>query len=468
MLVLVGVIELFARQGWRAPSVVVIVLAGLVAATIFSGLVAGLVSGAIGFIYNVWYDHVFGSTVVTGTPIYFAELLLIILAMVIMPALLRRWSINLAREHERRRQANAAAQRFAALLEGLDVVVWQTDRSLGRFTFISPKAEKMFGHSIDRWRADDGVTFYLGLVDPEDRDRISQAWHSDRTRPEDRDLAYRVLSHDGSRLWIRDLGQSTPGSADSCSGVLVDITGERETEQQLVALNETLEKRVERRTRQLRSLAVQLSQAEQQERRRVAQLLHDGLQQILVAGKMRLGVLSQKLKDPRLREIVEGVVDLLERAIMASRSLTTELVPPVLYDGGLIPALQWLKRWVEQEYGLHVSVDTDRATEPESEDLRLMLFQAARELLLNVVKHAGVDTVQVTLRREEAHRIRLVIEDQGTGFVHTSLSKGDEAHFGLFHIRVRIEAIGGSMEISSVPGQGTRVTLVAPSNEGES
>src|SRR5690606_3104846 len=132
--------------------------------------------------------------------------------------------------------------------------------------------------------------------------------------------------------------------------ICADITPQKQTERQLRSLNETLEQRVaertieaEQRTAQLRALAGEVTQAEQRERRRLAQVLHDHLQQLLVAAMMRLGVLQRRVQEP-LEQEVRQVEELIRQSIESSRSLTVELSPPVLYDVGLARGLEWLAR----------------------------------------------------------------------------------------------------------------------------
>src|SRR5690606_18132098 len=138
---------------------------------------------------------------------------------------------------------------------------------------------------------------------------------------------------------------------------------------------------------QLRRLASELTNAEQRERRRLAQALHDHLQQIWVAAKMQVGMLSHRPGDDTTGESLERLDNLLKRSIDASRSLTVELSPPILYDAGLAPALHWLSRNMLETHHLQVSVEADEEADPESDNAKAFLFQAVRELLFNVVKH---------------------------------------------------------------------------------
>ena len=242
-------------------------------------------------------------------------------------------------------------------------------------------------------------------------------------------------------------------------------------EEELKSLNETLEERVaertavaERRANQLRALASQLSQAEQRERRRLARVLHDGLQQLLIAAKFTTSQLLGKTEDSTLHEPVKQVDELLEQSIHASRELTVELSPPILYDMGLVPALEWLARQMCEKHRLKVEIDGDPAVHPESEDIRVLLFESVRELLFNVVKHAGVDYARVQVQRQSDEEMKVVVEDYGAGFEvsKAQFNAGLDGGFGLFSIRERLELLGGRMQVYSSPNCGARLSLYAP------
>jgi signal transduction histidine kinase len=221
----------------------------------------------------------------------------------------------------------------------------------------------------------------------------------------------------------------------------------------------TLEQRVTERTAALRQLAVDLTRAEERERRRLAHLLHDHLQQVLVATKMKIDLFTRSGDTTRIASLRSELLTLIDESIATSRSLSVELSPPIVYTGSFLNALRWLGSRFTQQHGLPVDVTGDDRAAPDA-DGRAFLFQATRELLLNTVKHAGATRARITLDRVDG-RVRVTIGDDGRGFDPTAPTGGD-GQFGLFSIRERLVALGGSMTVDSAPGRGVTTTLSLP------
>jgi PAS domain S-box-containing protein len=221
---------------------------------------------------------------------------------------------------------------------------------------------------------------------------------------------------------------------------------------------------LEQRGAQLRRLAFDLTQAEQRERQRLARILHDHLQQLLVGAKFNVGVIKTRTNTKVVRQTAQQVVELLDEAIRESRSLCHELSPPVLYEAGLGKAFEWLGRQMLEKHGLRVQVKTEGAVEPMAEPIRIFLFHAVRELLFNAVKHARAARARVHLTSLGSDRVQIVVEDKGAGFNPAQIDSLAVVNsgFGLFSIRERLNILGGSLQIASAPGRGSRFTLVAP------
>ena len=173
---------------------------------------------------------------------------------------------------------------------------------------------------------------------------------------------------------------------------------------QLKELNATLEQRVAERTAiaehralQLRALAARLTQAEQKERQRLATILHDHLQQLLASTKFHLASFRRRVTDSQQSESLRQVDHLLDESLATSRGLMLDLSPPILQQGDMRQVLEWLAGWFDSKHGLAVDVQTDEAADPQDREMRVLLFEAVRELLFNVVKHGKVDRAWVQL-----------------------------------------------------------------------
>jgi PAS domain S-box-containing protein len=217
---------------------------------------------------------------------------------------------------------------------------------------------------------------------------------------------------------------------------------------------------LEQRARQLQKLTLELSQAEDRERRRMAEVLHDGLQQQLAAAKFHLGLLSSRTRsDAALQEIAGQLDRMLRDAIEQSRSLSHDLSPAVLYQSDLGESFEWLARQVQTKHGLTVHTEIHGRVDSQSESIKAFLFRTGQEILFNTVKHAKVQEARLRLQRRD-EELWLTIADQGRGFDPHTL--GRAAGFGLLSIRERVNLLGGRMKIRSVPDRGSVFLIVVP------
>lgn len=252
---------------------------------------------------------------------------------------------------------------------------------------------------------------------------------------------------------------------DKVNGVvitLVEITELKRSNEELESLTRTLEERVRRSTEQFRRLASKLALAEERERSRIAQILHDDLQQTILSAQMRLQAICEDhgVKPESSKEAFQE----LKRAIDLARDLSIDLSPPALNNEGLKESLQWLANQTRRLHGLAVDLRMADDFSVPDKDIRMMLFQIGRELLFNVAKHAGVDRATLELSYQDGSA-RMVVSDAGRGFDVNKLEerRSDSSGFGLGSIRERLDLIGGACEIASSPGGGTQVAVTIPS-----
>lgn len=214
---------------------------------------------------------------------------------------------------------------------------------------------------------------------------------------------------------------------------------------------------------QLRALSLELAQAEQRERRRLAQILHDDLQQLLVGASFDVETLAGKVRESPLRETLGRLSETIAEALDVSRTMTQELSPPVVYEQGLTAGLEWVCALMHRKHGLKVALEVLGEAGSVPEQVRMFLLEAARELLLNIVKHARVDRARIRVRPLEGMRLEVTVTDQGAGFRPEEMTGSG---FGLFSIREKLRFLQGSLRIESAPDQGSRFTLVVPCETG--
>ena len=239
-----------------------------------------------------------------------------------------------------------------------------------------------------------------------------------------------------------------------------DITVQKRAEEELKEANLGLEHSASR----LRALTLELTRVEHQERRRIAELLHDHLQQLLVAAKLNVASMAQSKLEERDRDALHKAAAALNEAILQSKSLAVELNPPILREGGLAHALEWLGQRMRQTHEMAVKVEAQDDGGRIDQEFRIVLFNSVRELLFNVLKHANVKSSRVEMSMLPGHLVRIVVADRGSGFASkvTGSANDFESGLGLLAIRERLESLGGSMEIESRSGEGSRITLTAP------
>jgi len=247
----------------------------------------------------------------------------------------------------------------------------------------------------------------------------------------------------------------------------------KERTAELMKANEQLKREIEERRRaeeelfdyqvKLRTLSSELLLTEERERRRIATELHERIGHALANALIKLGMVQESTASAGLAGQLEEIRHLIDQTIQDASSLTFEISPPMLYDLGLEAAIDWLIEQTQKQYNLPIEFYDDRQPKPMDISFRVLIFQAIRELVFNIVKHARARAAKILIKRD-GKDIRIVIEDDGTGFDATSMNSrlGKTKGFGLFSIRERLSHLGGYLDVESGPGKGTRITIVSP------
>jgi len=351
--------------------------------------------------------------------------------------------------------------------------LWERDLRTGEVEW-DQRLREMLGAPMEG--PVDSSSWYWERLEPDDRLRIKALIRQAETGGGDYRYECRYQRLDGRTSWLGVSGGARIGDCGEpthLAGMTVDVTARKEAEAELQRMTEELDRRVARRTadldesrQRLRALLGELTMAEERERRRLADELHDGLTQLLTLGRMNLARATRLLdgdsqpNQPAL-DLLQQIRATLDTSIVYTRTLIGELSPRVLYDFGLPVALQWLGDQMKP-HGLDVTVTIDEVPLSLNDTQSVLLFQAVRELLWNVLKHAESPHADVRLRADDTE-LQLEVEDAGKGFSERSSPAG--GGFGLLSIRERLAMQSGSIDIRSEAGQGTRITIRLPLNE---
>ena len=349
--------------------------------------------------------------------------------------------------------------RVAATAAGIGMWHWTPGTSN---IVVTANWRRLFGVSEDA-----AVTFetWRNALHPEDREPAVRELNAAAAEHREFNVEYRIVRPDGTMRWIVDRGRASydaSGRPIHMAGVNVDITDRKQAEEALREWNATLESKVAQRTaellhrtRQLQKLTLELSETEDRERKRMAEILHDDLQQILAAAKFHLSLMRNRVKyDASLQALAAQIDHMLKDAIEKSRSLSHELSPAVLYHGDFAETLRWLAGQMQAKHGLVVHVHAHGQVHLQSDAIKAFLYKTAQELLFNVVKHARVKEAEIRVRRC-GRCVCVSVSDRGRGFDPQGLREA--AGFGLLSIRERIELLGRSHEDQERPGPGQHV-----------
>jgi signal transduction histidine kinase len=216
--------------------------------------------------------------------------------------------------------------------------------------------------------------------------------------------------------------------------------------------------------RQLRAMSIELLRVEKRERSRLAGVLHHHVQQLLLSARLHLNLLNQGQMAADERDAFSKADEALVAAMSDCRSLAVDLSPPILLEAGLGAALGWLAARMHKLHGFTINLDVDHTAGPQTRDMRVILFEIVRELLLNSCKHSGCSSARVSMARGPNRSLSIVVQDGGKGFDPEALTndgaRGEK--LGLLTIQERLAHLGGQMELHSTPGAGTRIRILAP------
>jgi len=354
---------------------------------------------------------------------------------------------------EAKRQAEAKFQTVVEQIQAITYVV-AADGS-GALSYISPQISTL-GYSPQEWLSDPDLQYEC--IHPNDRHNVIPAIQAARRTGEPMQLEYRLLARDGSALWFRDAARSVKdetGRSLFIQGMLIDITHNKQAEE---ALRQSQE--------ELRQLAAHQERLKEEERKRIAQEIHDELGGLLTSIKAYVSVANERAMrvgaDPD--QLLTEAAQLADSAIGAVRKVITDLRPSVLDQLGIWAALEWYAGQIQERSGIEcICAIGEAAQEIEvGHERSTMLFRVVQEALTNVVRHSGASLITIDVTVDEGE-LTVRVEDNGKGIDTERLLNRES--WGILGMYERTRHFGGELKITGTPGQGTTVALHLPLEE---
>ena len=374
------------------------------------------------------------------------------------------------RERAKQQAVRHSEERFRLLVDSMkdySIIMLSPE---GMITSWNPGASLIHGYEADEIMG----RHFSWFLPPEDSERggPGPALQVAATNGRHEEEGWR-LRKDGTRFWanvVITALKDESGRLSAFAKVTRDLTERKAAEEQLRDLAAELEQRVADRTQELvhsrhrlRDLATELTLTEQRERRRLAGELHDYLAQLLVLMRMKIRQAAPRIPDERATVLLKEADHAITESLNYTRSLVAELAPPALQEFGLLEGFAWLAEQM-QTHGLTVEIKKGLQRVVIPDDQAVLVFQSVRELLFNVLKHAGTDHAELSVEIDAGGELVMAVVDDGQGFEVSELAgRNDERkRFGLFSIRERMEAMGGKFVLESLPTRGTRAMLILP------
>lgn len=298
---------------------------------------------------------------------------------------------------------------------------------------------------------------YLARTHAQDRRAVDRAWQS-ALNGEAFDQEHRIMAGKAIR-WIRqkaELAFAADGTALSAVGITQDITERKQAQTAMLVLHQDLNESRQR----LRDLAAQNEARREDERKHIAREVHDELGQVLTALRIDISLLGMRfgVLDPAVHGKVLDMKGLVDRAILGVRNVAKNLRPTAL-DLGLVPAIEWLGNEFTRQTTVACVLHAPEKDVDLDEMRAVVVFRIVQESLTNITRYAQASQVDITLG-QHGNELWVEVRDNGRGFDQGAAS--NKKSFGLLGMRERALAMGGQVDITSAPGQGTVIAVTIP------
>lgn len=311
---------------------------------------------------------------------------------------------------------------------------------------------------------------WLEYMHADDRERSLAHWLHCAQLGKDYESEYRLRGTDGRYRWFRARAlplRDPQGAIVKWYGTCSDIHDSKLLEQSIRDSAVELERMVDIRTAELRRLSSRLMTLQDEERRRIAREIHDGLGQELAAAKMILDGILSKNSSPAMRQAAVDASQLVDRAIKQVRTISHLLHPPLLDEVGLVSALRWYLEGLSERSGIQIRLEVDPPDlgrlKPE---LETAIFRIIQEALTNMFRHSGAHNGHVSLKENEGH-IVVTVSDDGKGIEEQIVQlRPDSVGVGIGGMKQRVSELGGRLRLANA-NPGTIVEVVVPSRRQE-
>nr|NQU92100.1 PAS domain S-box protein [Bacteroidota bacterium] len=348
--------------------------------------------------------------------------------------------------------------RFLQISEYALEFFWEVD-DMGLFTYVSPVIEKILGFKLDEIVGKMHIYDFCHPKNINKTKKLLSEIFDKRENYAGNEVLY--LRKNGNKVWYAISGFPIWDSSSNFMGyrgVNHDITQRKLAEE---ARRKSL-REIDAYQKKLKNLNSELTIAEEKERKKIAEYIHDSIGQTLSIANLKLSSLLNLDLMPKSQRIIQESSDLINNAIVESRTLTYDLSPPVLYEFGLIAAIKWKLDQISKKFGIKTRFQSSEESFEIDNDVRILLYRIICELLNNVIKHAEADLIKIELSRDQ-DKIFVCVIDNGKGFNFNSKARlTDHGGFGLFSINERLDSIQGSMVIESKPKKGMKARIIFP------
>jgi PAS domain S-box-containing protein len=342
-------------------------------------------------------------------------------------------------------------EKYRTLTQNLNVGVYRsTPGKNGIFIEANPAFLKMFEFrskkELERWKVGDFFSDSLEIKNIEEKLASKGFVINEKVK---------LRKKDGKTFFASISSTSATdesGKVTHYDGIIEDRSEEHKTREDILAYQSNL-----------KSLTNELLVTEEEAKRRLAMTLHDKLLQSLILANLKSSELNKIVEKSEHKKIISEISGFVDNAINESRNITYELSPPVLYEMGLIPAINWKLGEIEKNSKINTSL-TDQSNSYKFEDReQIILFRTISELLLNVIKHSKANNVNVSFRLLN-NDYKITVGDNGVGFDMEAMQEKavSQKKFGLFSIMERIKYIGGEVNINTKLNKGTKVIIKLP------